>query len=130
MFETNIQEVIFYFRRKGQQWISQGIPIEEYIKTAGIDGLKTEFQNDPSFVCVCNFIQYAGTIQLRSGIAKGLENYAGLLFGIPLLGTMDIIIGAIEEACGKKVTGELIVKGVTGILLGAVLIGVLSTITN
>ena len=82
--------------------------VEQYVKEAKIEGLSQEFKNDPSFVYVCNFIQYAGTIQLRSGIAKGLEEYAGLLFGVPLLGTMDIIIGAIEEACGKKVAGELI----------------------
>jgi hypothetical protein len=79
---------------------------------------------------VCNFINYAGTIQLRSGIAKGLEEYAGLLFGIPLLGTMDIIIGAIEEACGKRISGELIVKGITGVLVGAVILGVLGAITK
>ena len=130
MANADIGQVIFYFNRKGREWISQSDTVEQYVKEAKIEGLSQEFKNDPSFVYVCNFIQYAGTIQLRSGIAKGLEEYAGLLFGVPLLGTMDIIIGAIEEACGKKVAGELIVKGVTGVLIGAVIIGVLSAITK
>lgn len=130
MESTDISQVIFYFNRKGREWISKSDTIEKYVKETGIEGLSQEFKNDPAFVYVCNFIQYAGTIQLRSSIAKGLEEYAGLLFGIPLLGTMDIIIGAIEEACGKKVAGELIVKGLTGVLIGAVIIGVLSAITK
>jgi hypothetical protein len=130
MVNGDIGQVIFYFNRKGKDWISQANTVEDYIKNAGIDGLSQEFRNDPSFVYVCNFINYAGTIQLRSGIAKGLEEYAGLLFGIPLLGTMDIIIGAIEEACGKRISGELIVKGITGVLVGAVILGVLGAITK
>ena len=59
---------------------------------------------------VCDLITHAGTLQPRSGIAKGREEYAGLLFVIPLVGVIDIIIGAIEGACGKKVAGELILK--------------------
>ncbi len=130
MVSPDISQVIFYFNGKGRKWISQSDTIEKYVKETGIEGLSQEFKNDPAFVNVCNFIQYAGTIQLRSSIAKGLEEYTGLLFGIPLLGTMDIIIGAMEEACGKKIAGEIIVKGLMGVLIGAVIIGVLSAITK
>ena len=130
MASADIGQVILYFNRKGREWILRANTVEDYIKNAGVGGLSQEFRNDPSFVYVCNFINYAGTIQLRSGIAKGLEEYAGLLFGIPLLGTMDIIIGAIEEACSKKVAGELIAKGITGVLVGAVILGVLGAITK
>lgn len=130
MGSPDISQVIFYFNRKGREWISKCDTIEKYVNESGREGLSLEFKSDPGFVYVCNFIQYAGTIQLRSSIAKSLEEYAGLLFGIPLLGTMDTIIGTIEEACGKTVAGELIVKGVTGVLLGAVIIGVLSAISS
>jgi|ACXJ01.1.fsa_nt_gi hypothetical protein len=130
MANVDIGQVIFYFNKKGREWVSQATTVEDYIRNAGVKGLSQEFRNDPPFVCVCNFISYAGTIQLRSSIAKGLEEYAGLLFGVPLLGTMDIIIGAIEEACGKRVAGELMAKGLMGVLLGAVIIGVLGAITK
>ncbi len=130
MSDISIRNVVFYFNQKGRKWVSQANSIEDYVGRSGVDGLRVEFENDPSFVYVCDFIQHASTIQLRSGIAKGLEEYAGLLFGVPLVGVMDIIIGAIEGACGQKVAGELILKGVTGILMGAVIIGVLSAITR
>lgn len=130
MANTDIQSVVFYFNRKGREWISNADSIEEYVRRVGIGGLSQEFRSDPGFVYVCDFIRHAGTLQLRSGIAKGLEEYAGLLFGVPLLGVMDIIIGAIEGACGSKVAGELFLKGAMGVLMGAVILGVLSAITK
>jgi len=130
MVDNNTLQIISYFNKKGREWISQSDTIEDYIKKAGVKGLSQEFSNDPSFAYVCNSISSLNTLQLRSGIAKGLEEDVGLLFGIPLLGTMDIIIGAIEEACGKRVGGELIAKGVIGILFGLIIIGVLGAITK
>lgn len=127
---VSINYIAVYFNRKGMEWASKANSIEEYVRNVGVDGLTLEFVNDPSFVNVCIFIRNVGTIQLRSNIAKGLEGGVGVLFGIPLMGVMDIIIGAIEGACGKKVAGELILKGVTGVLIGAVIIGVLSAITK
>ncbi|MEM0135065.1 MAG: hypothetical protein QXU18_07565 [Thermoplasmatales archaeon] len=130
MPDVGIQSVVFYFNRKGREWASRENSIEDYIRKSGIDGLREEFESDPSFVNVCDFIKRASTIQLRSGMAKGLEEYARQVFGIPLIGEMDIIIGAIEGACGKKVEGEPILKGVKGTLVGAVILGILSAITS
>lgn len=130
MANGDILQIIDYFNKKGRDWIFQANTIEEYIKKSGVRGLSQEFSNDPQFRYVCSSISRLNTIQLRSGIAKGLEEDVSLLFGIPLVGTMDIVIGAIEEACGKRVAGELIAKGITGVLVGVVIIGVLGAITK
>jgi len=130
MDNNDIFQISVYFDRKGREWISQSKTIEDYIKKSGIKGLSQEFMNDSTFAYVCSSISRLNTIQLRSGIAKGLEEDVGLLFGIPLLGTMDIIIGAIEEACGKRVAGELIAKGITTVVVGVLIIGVLGAITK
>jgi len=130
MVNGDILQIIVYFNKKGSEWISDANSIEDYIKKSGVNGLSQEFRNDPQFAYVCSSISRLNTIQLRSGIAKGLEEDVGLLFGIPLLGTMDIIVGAIEAACGKRVAGELIAKGVIGVVVGVLIIGVLGAITK
>ncbi len=121
------EDVAYYFSRKAREWQSSEKSVENYIKQEGKTGLTQEFRSDPEFMVVCQFIQQAGAFQLRNSIGKGFEEAAGIMFGIPLLGAMDIIIGAIEEACGNYVVGEKLLKAGTAVvgvfIIGAILGG-------
>lgn len=121
---TGIEDVAFYFRRKGIQWTGTGFTLEQYIRSKGPEGLASEFRTDPDFYVVCEFAKRAGTLQIRSGIGKGLEEAAGLLFGIPLVGVADIVVGGIEIACNQKIVGETLLKVGTG-LVGVFILGAL-----
>lgn len=121
---AEVGDVARYFSEKAYDWTSTGTSIEKYIRARGKEGLAQEFQSDPSFKIVCDFAQRASTLQLRSEMSKGLEEVAGLLFGIPLVGTADIVIGAIELACGQKVAGERLLKGGT-LAVGLFVLGAL-----
>ena len=121
---ADINDVAFFFSRKASEWTATGLSVEQYIKSHGKEGLAEEFRSDPYFSPVCEFANKVSTIQLRSGIGKGFEEAAGLLFGIPLVGATDILIGAIELACGHSVRGELLLKGGT-VIAGLFILGAL-----
>lgn len=121
---TGAGDVATYFSGKSYEWTSTGLTIEQYIRNKGEEGLAEEFKNDPSFKTVCEFANKASSIQMRSEIGKGLEEVAGTLFGIPLVGAADIVIGGIELACGKKFVGERLIKG-GAIAVGAFILGAL-----
>ncbi|EQB71426.1 MAG: hypothetical protein AMDU1_APLC00027G0001 [Thermoplasmatales archaeon A-plasma] len=123
---TNEASVIGYFSEKGRTW-SMYQPLEQYIKQKGRDGLANEFRNDPGFRVVCEYAKEAGELQLRSEITKSVEELVGIMFGLPFVGALDIIIGAVEDACGttflagKLIKSGLIILALAG--LGAILKG-------
>lgn len=47
----------------------------------------------------------------------------GVLFGVPLVGARDIVIAAIEEACGQKIAGEMLLKGASAVVAGLAIVG-------
>ncbi len=122
---SDINDVAFFFNRKASEWTATGLSVEQYIKRQGKERLADEFRSDPYFLVVCEFANRVSTLQLRSSIWKGFEEAAGLLFGVPLVGATDILVGAVELACGHNVRGERLLKGGTAIaglfILGALL---------
>ena len=121
---AEIDDVAYFFSRKASEWTSTGLTVEQYIRNQGKEKLAEEFRSDPYFPSVCQFANKASTIQLRSGIGKGFEEVAGLLFGIPLVGATDILVGAVELACGQNVRGERLLKGGT-VAVGLFILGAL-----
>jgi hypothetical protein len=110
------EEVINYFSYKGQIW-SQSGSLEQYVKKVGRKGIAEEFKNDPYFAVVCEYANQVGELQLRSDITNGVEDLVSIIFGVPFAGVLDVIIGAIEDACGKTfLAGKVMKSGI--ILLG------------
>jgi hypothetical protein len=110
----NPESVARYFSKKGLQWSRYG-SLEQYVKQVGRDAIADDFRNDPEFETVCEYAKQVGELQLRSDITKSVEDLAGLVFGIPFVGALDVIIGAIEDACGHKFLAGRLIKG--GILI-------------
>lgn len=106
----NQYEVIEYFSRKGDEW-SKYDSLEKYIKQKGRNGLAEEFRNDRDFDVVCQYANEVGELQLRSDITKSVEDLVGAIFGFPFAGALDVIIGAIEDVCGKKFIAGKLIKG-------------------
>lgn len=125
---ANGQDVSRYFRRKGVEWIKSSGGVEAHLRKEKKAGIKSDFQNDPDFHVVCEYLSQVGELQLRSTVGKSLEEVVGDAFGIPLVGTLDIAIGAAVEACGNdtlgsKLIGAGIIAGV--VALGGILVGAL-----
>ncbi|PYB68297.1 hypothetical protein DMB44_04430 [Thermoplasma sp. Kam2015] len=111
------ESVTWYFSNKGMQWSRYG-SLEQYVKQVGRAAIADELRNDPEFAEVCKYAKQAGELQLRSDITKSVEDLVGAVFGISFVGALDVIIGAIEDACGHKfIAGRLIKSGI--VLLGA-----------
>ncbi|MGC8618740.1 MAG: hypothetical protein ACP5UZ_08430 [Thermoplasmata archaeon] len=122
---TDARYVSSYFRSKGSSWKSTAGSIENYLTQKGRTGLKIEFQNDPNFKQVCMVLKNVGELQLRSNIYKSVEDLVGGLFGVPLLGTLDIVVSAAVEACGDVPLGDkLLESGVVSaiVVLGAIVL--------
>lgn len=117
---ANENEVISYFSRKGNMWAANQA-LEQYLKKTGRVGLSKEFKNDPEFRVVCEYAKEAGELQLRSDITKSVEELVGTVFGFPFVGTLDVIIGAIEDACGNTfLAGKLIKGGLVILVIAAI----------
>lgn len=120
------QQVSKYFRNKGYEWKNLSGDVETHLKKVKRTGLKADFQNDPNFWVVCEYLTQVGELQLRSTIGKSLEDLVGSAFGIPLVGTLDIVIGAAVEACGDTTLGDkLIGAGAVAsvVALGSLILG-------
>lgn len=125
---VDVQEIVRYFRIKGQVWSNLSGDIESHLKKMQRAGLKSDFQEDPDFYVVCDYLKQVGELQLRSTIGKSLEDLVGSAFGIPLVGTLDIVIGAAVEACGDTTLGDKLIGAGTvasvvalgGLILGAI----------
>lgn len=104
----------YYFQQKMKSWGNSLQERKDYIKKQGREGLKQEFESDPTFKStVCPLIHKIGDIQLRSELLKSLEGLVDDLFGAPIRGEVNIIIGAIADACGyTTISKKLFVSGV------------------
>ena len=110
--------VTSYFQNKANHWIEQDGSVEAHVRRLGKNGLAQEFQADAGFRQVCELVQEYGELQSRSHIVQSLEGLVGDQFGLPLVGEMDVVIGAMALACGFETLGSQLVK------VGALAIGV------
>ena len=108
---ANGQDVAKYFRRKGDQWTAISGSVESHLRKNGRQGMKAEFEGDPDFYIVCKYLKEVGEIQLRSDVAKSLEELVSATFGFVVVGAIDILIGAIVEACGDRPLGDQLLEG-------------------
>lgn len=126
----NGQEVSKYFRNKGDEWSRLSGNVENHLKKVQKDGLKLDFQSDPNFRVVCEYLKQMGELQLRSTIGKSLEDLVGGAFGIPLVGTLDIVISAAVESCGDTTLGDKLLGAgaiASVITLGGLILGAIFT---
>jgi hypothetical protein len=110
-----------YFQIRANAWIQADGSVEAHIRRVGKQGLAGEFGTDKSFGEVCELVQEFGELQARAHIVKSLEGFIGDQFSWPLVGEMDIIIGAMALACGFKTLGEKLVwTGVAALAIAGI----------
>lgn len=122
------QDVARYFKMKGEQWTATSGSVENHLRKNGRKGMKAEFLADPQFRVVCTYVEQVGEIQFRSEVLQSLEEMVSDTFGALVVGALDILIGAVVEACGDKPLGDKLVEGAVttiGISLLIIVIGAL-----
>lgn len=116
-----------YFQRKMLQWGATPQSRKEYIQSKGRIGLKEEFEQDTEFkTTVCPLIHQIGDLQLKDELVKNLEDFVDEWFGSPVFGEVNIVVGAIADACGYTTTGKkLIISGLVALIpfVAAILLG-------
>jgi hypothetical protein len=98
-----------YFQIKANAWIQADGSVETHVRRMGKQGLADEFRADGAFSEVCELVHAFGELQARAHIVKSLEGFVGDQFSWPLVGEMDIIVGAMALACGFITLGEKLV---------------------
>ncbi len=100
-----------WFRQKVSKWGSTSEERKDYIKRVGRQGLALEFSSDAEFQqIVCPWIKQIGDIQAKLTLPPMLEGLFDHWFGVPLVGEIDIVIGAIADACGYPALGDQLIK--------------------
>ena len=105
-----------YFRKKFAYWnatngrMTSHVPIiggkEKVIRELEVDAslLKSE---------VCPYIGEAGYVQSKNILLQAAEGFAGWEIQFPILGTLDIVMGALLDLCGFYRRGNaLMTKGI------------------
>lgn len=102
-----------YFYNKFLEWQYKGNgDYKAYIKNAGRNGLKQEFLNDKKFKSeVCEFLKKYAETQERQNITDAalsvIESTAIEATGeIPVIDVINIVVGAVLDACGYTKTGN------------------------
>jgi hypothetical protein len=98
-----------YVIEKLGQWKSiQGYrSADHYIHSKGRGNIASEIRGDKASFCF--FLRDASYDQIRSHVLKLVEWAAGLLFGFPIVGGIDIFLFAMMEVCGyRKLAGKIV----------------------
>lgn len=118
-----------YFQFKIQQWTVASGTAEAYIQHVGRFNLAQEFAGDPHFIVVCELAHEIGELQLRSHIVQSVEGLVDSTFNAPIGGAMNIVIGAIADACGFTTLGDSLVEvGLASLFIGALIAGATSAL--
>ena len=118
---TEYNAVYGYFLGKANEWKTKSGTPQAYIRQKGREGLREEFSNDPAFRQVCTYANSLSESQMTSSVQKSFEGAVGLIFGIPLVGELDIVLGAIEDVCGNLFVGRKLLT-VGAIAIGAAIV--------
>ena len=121
----NVGKAVAYFQSQFAYWSSHG-GVETYLRARDRKSLAAEFAKDHTFTAVCEAFKEIGELQLRSQIAKMAEGLVGSYFNFPLVGEMDIIVGAIADACGFDTIGDKLIKIGAVAIVTAAFIGFLT----
>ena len=104
-----------YFRRKFTSWqVTNGRMTSHVPIVGGKERVLTELRNDGTFLKmeVCPYIKEAGYVQSKNVLLQAAEGFAGWEIQFPVLGTLDIVMGAMLDLCGFYRRGNaLIIKG-------------------
>ena len=114
-----------YFLNKIVAWSAASGSAEAYVRQAGRPRLAQEFADDPDFIVVCELAREIGELQLRSHIVTSIEGFVGTTFNSLVVGEMNIVIGAIMDACGEKTLGEKLVETGFASLFASLFLGAL-----
>ncbi len=98
-----------YVAGKLGQWKSiQGYrSADHYIHSMGRGKIASEISGDATSFCL--YLRGATYDQIRSHVLKLVEWTAGLLFGFPMVGGIDIFLSAMMEVCGyRKLAGKIV----------------------
>jgi len=120
-------------RRKMIEWGNTVESRKEYIKRKGRAGLAEEFRNDLQVrEVLCPLIKRIGDFQLKAILGETLlkEGLMDEWFGNPIVGEVNIVVGALADACGYEALGDkLIQTGLLGLFIAGIL-GALLTSKN
>ena len=98
-----------YVIRKINEWKSVPgyLSVNHYLHFMGRQKISSEIRGDAANFCY--FLKDASYEQIRSHVLKLVEWTAGLLFGFPIVGGIDIFLLAMTEACGyRKLAGKIV----------------------
>ncbi len=119
-------EVKQYFVKKKYSWELDG-SVTKHVSKVGKEGLVLEFRADPGFEKVCQFAKKLTIDQLTSPV-EDMEDVISSVLGYPVGPTIDIILGAIDIACGYNKTGDNLVKIGLGVVAAIAFVVILSAI--
>ena len=122
---TTFYEFKDYFSRKISEWntIQPHYNHLMYIRTRGKPALVAEFRADVTFEnTVCAYLSAYASGKEKDALSTVLKDALSLFEGDPIPAELDILIGAILEACGytNKRMGLLEI-GLAALLVGAAL---------
>lgn len=82
---------------------------DDYIHSMGRGKIASEIRDDKASFCL--FLRDASYYQIRSHVLKLVEWTAGLLFGFPVVGGIDIFLLAMMDVCGYwRLAGKILDK--------------------
>jgi hypothetical protein len=122
---TTFYEFKDYFNRKISDWntIQPHYNHLMYIRTRGKPGLVVEFRSDPSYEgTVCAYLSAYASGKEKDALSTVLKDALSLFEGDPIPAELDILIGAVLEACGYTNKGiGLLEIGLATLVIGAAL---------
>ena len=130
---VSFYEVDAYFKQKALVWSRTDGSAETHIRRLGRRGLAGELSSDPAFApVVCAYVHQVSELQLRSEIARSLESLVSIVFGVPLVGTLDVVIGAIADACGFKTIGDKLIEAALAplVIIGEIVADALNSVNS
>ena len=92
-----------YIRGKFELWSQiDGSPERHVPVIGGKEKVRDEFLDDLAQlrITMCPYIREVGYDQSKNLILRAAEGIAGYFFNFPLLGTADLVMAALIEACG------------------------------
>lgn len=112
-----------YFRKKYQMWSSAHphYDVKKYINSKGKTGLIQEFRNDSLFSkVICPYLAQYAKGKEKDEMKSIFNDTLALLQGDAMPVEMDLVVGAVLEACGytKKGSGLIWIVVAALILVG------------
>ena len=111
--DVNQNATLEYFKEKFNLWNSESGSLRKYIPLIG--GKKKiikELDKDAEILktSVCPYIKQAGYLQAKSTLLQAAEGLTGNTLNFPVVGVIDLVLGALLDACGYVKRGDSLLE--------------------